>query len=273
MEVYMNDHTLKAAVSLISNRIQVSPRIGVVLGSGLGSLAKEFDESVRIGFEEIPGFPVSTVEGHRGEIVCGRFAGISLLALAGRVHFYEGYDIQQVVFPIRVMAELQINTVVITNAAGAVNESFQPGNIVAIRDHINFMGVNPLIGSALFVDMTDAYSNRLRKIACAVAAEQGIDLPEGVYVGYSGPSYETPAEIRAFRTLGGDMVGMSTVPEVIAARSLGMDVLGLSLITNMAAGVNGKPLSHEGVIENSAMASTKFKALIRKIIKKIAAPA
>ena len=266
----MEANTLKAAVSLIANRIRVSPRIGIVLGSGLGSLVDEFDNPIRIGFEEIPGFPVSTVEGHRGKIVCGYLSDTCLFALAGRVHFYEGYAIQQVVFPIQVMAALGLKTVVVTNAAGAVNKTLQPGSIVAIRDHINFMGVNPLRGSASFVDMTAAYSARLSDIARTVAKKQGFDLPTGVYVGYSGPSYETPAEIRAFRTLGGDMVGMSTVPEVIAARSLGMDVLGLSLITNMAAGVNGKPLSHEGVIENTALASSKFKALVKGIVTEIA---
>jgi len=269
----MDNKSMREAVGLISNRIRVKPRIGLILGSGLGSLVEEFEEPIRIGFGEIPGFPVSTVEGHSGAIVSGQLAGIDLLAFSGRIHYYEGYDIRQVVYPIRIMAALQIDTVVITNAAGAVNESFQPGHIVAIKDHINFMGVNPLTGSADFVDMTKAYSARLLEIARTVAKKQGFDLPTGVYVGYSGPSYETPAEIRAFRTLGGDLVGMSTVPEVIAARSLGMDVLGLSLITNMAAGMNGLPLSHEGVIENSALASIKFKALIKGIIKKIAATA
>lgn len=266
----MEDMRINEAARLISNRIRVKPRMGLILGSGLGSLVEEFEEPIRIGFGEIPGFPVSTVEGHSGAIVSGQLEGIDLLAFSGRIHYYEGYDIRQVAYPIRIMAALQINTVVITNAAGAVNESFQPGDIIAIKDHINFMNVNPLTGSPDFVDMTEAYGRQLCKLALTVAGENGMDLQEGVYVGYSGPSYETPAEIRAFRILGGDMVGMSTVPEVITARSLGINVLGLSLITNMAAGVNGETLTHEGVIEKSALAAPKFKALIKGIIKKIA---
>ena len=266
----MENKSISEAVGFISNRIRVMPKIGLILGSGLGSITEEFEEPDRIEFGEIPGFPVSTVEGHSGAIVSGQLAGIELLAFSGRIHYYEGYDIRQVAYPIRIMAALQIDSVVITNAAGAVCKSFYPGQIVAIRDHINLMGVNPLRGSNSFVDMTEAYSSGLRKIAHTVAEALEIDLAEGVYVGYSGPSYETPSEIKAFRKLGGDMVGMSTVPEVITARSLGLNVLGLSLITNMAAGVNGETLSHEGVIEKSADAAPKFRELIKGIIKKMA---
>jgi purine-nucleoside phosphorylase len=255
------------AASALRRRIQKPPKIGIVLGSGLGRLVDGFQDPVRVRYEDIPYFQVSTVAGHRGEAVCGRLSGVRLLALSGRIHYYEGHPMQKIVFPIRAMAALGVKIVIITNAAGAVNESYKPGDTVAIRDHINLMGDNPLRGAGNFLDLTQAYSRELRKLAKNVADRQGINLPSGVYAALSGPAYETPAEIRALRSMGADMVGMSTVPEVIMANSLGIKALGLSMITNMAAGVSGTPLSHEGVIATTKNASPKFTALVTGIIK------
>jgi purine-nucleoside phosphorylase len=246
------------AVSTLKRHISDQPHIGIILGSGLGGLLDEIENPVSVRFEDIPH--------HRGEVLCGTLCGACLLALSGRVHYYEGYAMQQVVFPIRVMAAFDVKTVIVTSSVGAINAAYKPGNIVAIRDHINFMGGNPLKGSNDFVDLTAAYSRELRNLARQMADRQGITLRSGVYAAYSGPSYETPAEIRALRTMGADMVGMSTVPEVIQANSLGMKVLGLSMITNMAAGMSAKPLSHQDVIKTSKKASAKFGALVKAII-------
>ncbi len=257
------------AVSALKRHIHFQPKIGIILGSGLDGLADEIQEAVRVRFADIPNFPVSSVEGHRGEVVSGHLCGASLFALSGRVHYYEGYSMQQVVFPIRVMAAFDVKTVIVANAVGAVNESYKPGEIVAISDHINLMGDNPLKGSSNFVDLTEAYSSDLRNLAQTIADKLGITLQSGVYVALSGPSYETPAEVRALRSLGADIVGMSTVPEVIMANSLGMRVLGLSMVTNMAAGRGGKPLSHQEVIETSKNESEKFIALVKGIVKQL----
>ena len=254
------------ALSALKQHVEVPPQIGIVLGSGLGGLVDEIENAARIRFEDIPNFPVSSVAGHRGEVSLGNLCGIRLFALSGRVHYYEGYTMQQVVFPIRVMAAFDVKTVIVTNSVGAINASYKPGDIVAIRDHINLMGDNPLKGTNDFVDLSEAYSRELRNLAKDIAARQRITLPSGVYAGYSGPSYETPAEIKAMRTMGADMVGMSTVPEVIQANSLGMKVLGLSMITNMAAGMSAKALSHQDVIETSKKASAKFGALVKEIL-------
>ena len=261
----MDDKVLEAVTEL-KHQISDQPQIGIILGSGLGGLVDEIEDSVSVRFEDIPHFPVSSVDGHRGEVLCGSLCGASLLALCGRVHYYEGYAMQQVVFPIRVMAAFEVKTVIVTNSVGAINADYKPGDIVAISDHINFMGDNPLKGSNDFVDLSEAYSRELRNLARQIADQQGINLRSGVYAAYSGPSYETPAEIRALRTMGADMVGMSTVPEVIQAKSLGMKVLGLSMITNMAAGMSAKPLSHQDVIKTSNEASAKFGALVKAII-------
>ena len=261
----MDDKAIEAATAL-RRHISDRPQIGIILGSGLGGLADEIENPVGVRFEDIPHFPVSSVDGHRGEVLCGTLCGVSLLALSGRVHYYEGYPMQQVVFPIRVMAALDIKTVIVTNSVGAINTAYKPGDIVAIKDHINLMGDNPLKGSNDFVDLSEAYSSELRILAQQIADKQGIRLRSGVYAAYSGPSYETPAEIRAMRTMGADIVGMSTVPEVIMANSLGMKILGLSMITNMASGISAKPLSHQDVIETSKKASAKFGALVKEII-------
>jgi purine-nucleoside phosphorylase len=257
------------ALTVLKHHIDHQPQIGIILGSGLGGLVDEIENSAGVRFEDIPHFPVSSIEGHRGEVLCGRLCDASLLAISGRVHYYEGFSMQQVVFPVRVMAAFDLKTVMITNSAGAINESYQPGEIVSIRDHINLMGDNPLRGSADFVDLTEAYSAELRHLARKTANRQGITLQEGVYAAYSGPSYETPAEIRALRTMGADLVGMSTVPEVIMANRLGMKVLGLSIITNMAAGMGAGPLAHQDVIKASKKASAKFSALVKGIIEQL----
>jgi purine-nucleoside phosphorylase len=263
-------HRIHAAVDTLRNHLASRPRLGIVLGSGLGSLADELENPVRIRFDSIPGFPVSTVSGHRGEAIGGRLCRIDLLALSGRVHYYEGYPIGQVVMPIHVLAGLGIRAVIITNAAGAINTSFNIGDLIAVKDHIDLMGVSPACGHLPTPDPARMHSRRLRALARTAAGELGITLGSGVYVGCSGPSYETPAEIRSFRARGGDLVGMSAVPEIIAAHSLGMEVLVLSLVTNMAAGVDDTRLSHESVIERSAAALPQFKALVKKIIKKTA---
>jgi purine-nucleoside phosphorylase len=257
------------AVAALRHQVRYQPNSGIILGSGLGGLADDIQEPVSVRYEDIPNFPVSSVYGHRGEVICGYFDDVCLLALSGRVHYYEGYSMQQVVFPIQVMAELGVKTVIIANSVGAVNESFTPGDIVAIGDHINLMGDNPLSGSEDVVDLTEAYSSELRYLAQEIATGLGFTLRSGTYLAYSGPSYETPAEIKAMRIMGADMVGMSTVPEVMMANKLGMKVLGLSMITNMAAGISSTPLSHQEVIETSQSESPKFKALVKGIIKSL----
>jgi len=264
----MNKKVIEAFTAL-KHHIDEPPQIGIILGSGLGGLVDEIENSVSVRFEDIPNFPVSSVEGHRGEVLFGNLCGVSLFALSGRLHYYEGHTMQQVVFPIRVMAAFDVKTVIVTSSVGAVNASYKPGDIVAIRDHINLMGDNPLKGTNDFVDLTEAYSSELRNLAQKIADRQGITLQSGVYAAYSGPSYETPAEIRAMRTMGVDMVGMSTAPEVIQANSLGMKVLGLSMITNMAAGLSAKPLSHQDVIKTSKKASVKFSALVKGILEQL----
>ncbi|NIQ39533.1 MAG: purine-nucleoside phosphorylase [Proteobacteria bacterium] len=263
------DKGVTEAVKKIRGRIKVETRIGIILGSGLGILVNELRDTVKISFDEIPDFPVSSVEGHKGEVVFGRFSGANILAFSGRVHYYEGYSMQQVCFPVRVMAALGAEILVVTNVSGAINESYSPGNIVVISDHINLMGDNPLRGTAHFVDMTEAYDSELRTLAHNTADGLGMKLREGVYIGLPGPSYETSAEIRMLRTMGADLVGMSTVPEVIMANSLGMRVLGLSLITNMAAGMTGLPLSHRAIIETAEHAGAEFKGLVGGVIENL----
>jgi purine-nucleoside phosphorylase len=258
-----------AAVKKIRGLINTETKIGIVLGSGLGTLVDDLRDTVTIKFDEIPDFPVSSVEGHKGEVVFGSFSEANILAFSGRVHYYEGYSIQEVCFPVRVMAVLGVEILVITNVSGAINESYSPGDIIVISDHINLMGDNPLRGTAHFVDMTEAYNSELRTLAHDTAGRLGIKLREGVYLGLSGPSYETPAEIMMLRTMGADLVGMSTVPEVIMANSLGIRVLGLSMITNMAAGMTGLPLSHKAIIETAENAADEFKGLVSGIIENL----
>ncbi|MED3842462.1 purine-nucleoside phosphorylase [Geobacillus stearothermophilus] len=252
------------------------PEIGLILGSGLGVLADEIEEAVRIPYEDIPGFPVSTVEGHAGRLIYGRLEGATVVAMQGRFHYYEGYSLQEVTFPIRVMKALGVRELIVTNAAGGINERFQPGDFMIISDHINLLGTNPLIGpndpelGPRFPDMTEAYSRRLRELAKETAARLGVRVHEGVYVANTGPSYETPAEIRMIRTLGGDAVGMSTVPEVIVARHGGIEVLGISCISNMAAGMSDAPLHHDEVVETAERVKTDFLRLVKAIVAEMA---
>ncbi|WNC17175.1 purine-nucleoside phosphorylase [Brevibacillus brevis] len=263
------------AVAFIQPKLAETPTIGLVLGSGLGVLADEIENPVVIPYHEIPGFTVSTVVGHKGQLVIGKLQGKQVVAMQGRFHFYEGHGLDAVVFPIRVMKLLGVETIIVTNAAGGINESYRPGNLMLISDHINMTFRNPLIGAndeamgARFPDMSEAYSRELRQVAKAVASEQGIELQEGVYVGLLGPSYETPAEIRMLRILGGDAVGMSTVPEVIVARHMGVKVLGISCISNMAAGILEQPLSHDEVMETTEKVKTQFLALVNGIVAKL----
>lgn len=263
------------AAAYIQKRAAQSPKIGLVLGSGLGVLAEQMTRAVKIPYRDIPSFPISTVPGHAGQLVLGKLGGNDVVTMQGRFHYYEGYALSEVTFPVRVMHELGVETVIVTNAAGGINESFKSGDLMLIRDHINFTFRNPLIGrnqpewGPRFPDMSEAYDRSLRKLAREVASEQGIRLQEGVYAGVTGPSYETPAEIRMLRTLGGDAVGMSTVPEVIVARHMGMRVLGISCITNMAAGVLDQPLSHEEVMETAERVRGTFMTLVTEIVGKI----
>jgi purine-nucleoside phosphorylase len=247
-EINMTFEKAQKAASFINSRFQDTPEIGLILGSGLGVLADEIENPVRIPYSDIPEFPVSTVEGHAGQLVLGDLAGKKVVAMQGRFHFYEGYSMEKVTFPVRVMKLLGIEKLIVTNAAGGVNEEFEPGDLMIITDHINYTGTNPLIGAnderfgPRFPDMSEAYNKELNAKATKIATDLGILVKEGVYVGFSGPTYETPAEIRFARNMGGDAVGMSTVPEVIVARHSGIKVLGISCITNMASGILDQPL-------------------------------
>ncbi|MBA2942206.1 purine-nucleoside phosphorylase [Paenibacillus sp. CGMCC 1.16610] len=266
---------IQEAAAFISNETKIKPQIGLILGSGLGVLADLIEQPIVVDYSRIPHFPVSTVEGHAGELVVGTIKGKQVLVMKGRFHAYEGYGAETVSFPVRVMKELGVETLIVTNAAGGINESYQVGDLMVISDHLNLTYRNPLIGpndSALgvrFPDMSEAYSKRLRKLAHDVAASQDFKLQEGVYVGLLGPNYETPAEIRMFRTLGGDSVGMSTVPEVIVARHAGIEVLGFSCISNMASGILDQPLSHAEVMETTEKVKPKFLKLVLGIIEAI----
>ncbi|HEY8418319.1 MAG TPA: purine-nucleoside phosphorylase [Limnochordales bacterium] len=266
---------VRKAAAHLAQRVAVRPRVGLILGSGLGLLADQIEGAVSFPYAEIPHFPSSTVPGHRGRLVAGRLAGTPVWAMQGRVHFYEGYSMADVVRPVRVLRELGVTTLIVTNAAGGLNPAFTPGDLMLIADHINLFGTNPLIGpneeafGPRFPDMTNAYDPELRGLARAVAGEEGLQLQEGVYLGLSGPTYETPAEIRAFRTLGADAVGMSTVPEVIAARHMGMRVLGISCITNLAAGISPRPLSHDEVVETGARVARDFARLVMGIVARL----
>ncbi|MDW7673040.1 MAG: purine-nucleoside phosphorylase [Bacillota bacterium] len=251
------------------------PEIGLVLGSGLGVLAEQIANKNSIEYGHIPHFPVSTVEGHAGQLVFGTLAGKNVVAMQGRFHFYEGYNMSQVTYPIRIMKMLGVKTLIVTNAAGGVNTNFEPGDLMVISDHINLMGSNPLIGANVnelgqrFPDMSEAYAKQLRKLAFQVATKKQLVLEEGIYAGVMGPSYETPAEIRYLRHIGADAVGMSTVPEVIVANHCGMKVLGISCITNMAAGVLEAKLSHDEVMETAAKVKEDFVSLIEGILEEI----
>ncbi|MEJ1156819.1 purine-nucleoside phosphorylase [Prosthecomicrobium sp. N25] len=249
-----------------------APRVGVVLGSGLSGLADEVAEAVRIPYADLPGFPQAAVSGHRGELVLGRLAGTPVAVMAGRVHAYERGDPRAMEMPIATLKGLGAGILVLTNAAGSLREEVPPASPMLIADHINGSGMNPLIGregDGRFVDLVDAYDPALRAVARGVAADLGIALPEGVYMWFSGPSFETPAEIRMARVLGADAVGMSTVPEVILARYHGLRVLALSMITNLAAGMTGRPLSHQETKDEAARGAARFRDLLLGILAEI----
>ena len=268
----------KAAVAHIRSLTPIHPRIGIILGSGLGGFASQVTDAVTIPYAEIPHFPQSTVVGHSGRLVIGTIAGVPVAVMQGRVHAYEGYPISEVVFPARVLGLLGITTLLVTNAAGGVRSSLHPGELVVISDHINLTGINAALGpneprfastpnaGQRFFDMSTVYTPRLRALAVQQADALGFNLTEGVYLAVLGPSFETPAEIRAFRILGADLVGMSTVHEVIVARHMGLDVLGLSLVTNMAAGVIDQAIDHEDVLEIGRHAEKQFTSLVTALI-------
>lgn len=263
------------AAEFIRKQIRVQPRIVLVLGSGLGAFAEELDDSQAIPYSEIPHFPRSTAIGHAGKLVIGKVGEIPVAVMAGRVHYYEGYSMQQATFPMRVFSRLGIETALLTNAAGGVNQQLQQGCLVVLKDHINLQGDNPLIGpnderfGVRFIDMTEAYDPVFRKMALEEGQRLGIDICEGVYVAVSGPSYETPAEIRFLRAIGADTVGMSTIPEVIVARHCSMKVLGISCVTNMAAGVLNQPINHAEVLETGEKVRASFVALLKALIPRM----
>jgi purine-nucleoside phosphorylase len=263
---------LEESVAYIKGKIDFEPEVALILGSGLGVLADEIEDKVTIKYEEIPNFPTSTVEGHAGQLVIGDLEGTKVVTMQGRFHYYEGYDMSFITFPVRVMKLLGTDRLIVTNSAGGANRNFNVGDLMLISDHLNLMGTNPLIGSnqdelgPRFPDMSEAYSKDLIELAEREASQQGLGLRKGVYAGMSGPSYETPAEVRMIKQLGGDAVGMSTVPEVIVANHAGMEVLGISCITNMAAGILAQPLAHEEVIETTKRVKPKFINLVKGIV-------
>jgi purine-nucleoside phosphorylase len=264
------------AAKFIRGKTKLRPRIAIVLGSGLGAFADELTQAARIPYEKIPGFPRSTAEGHAGRLVIGNAGSVGVVAMQGRVHFYEGYSLRDVIFPMRVLGRLGIRAAILTNAAGGISTQYKQGALVLLRDHINLQGSNPLIGpndsrfGPRFPDMTQVYSKTYRVAAVEEAARLGIEVHEGVYAAFSGPSYETPAEIRYLRAIGADLVGMSTAPEVIAASHMGIRVLGISCVTNMAAGILDQPINHAEVMETGERVKTQFIALVGAVLPRIA---
>ncbi len=257
------------AVQYVESRTALRPEIAVVLGSGLGAFAEELAERVEIPYTEIPGWPASTAAGHADKLIIGKLGGLPVAVMAGRAHLYEGHTPAQVTHGVRVLDALGVTSLVLTNAAGGINKSFDRGGLVLISDHINLQGSNPLCGGPHFIDMSDAYSREFRKIAQEVAVALCIPLTEGVYAAMLGPSYETPAEIRMLRTMGADVVGMSTVPEVIVANSLGMQVLAISCVTNMAAGVLPQKISHEEVLETGEMVRETLVRYLKALLPRL----
>ena len=263
------------AARTIRARTALDGRIAVVLGSGLGGLADEFEEAVRIPYAEIPGFAASTVAGHSGSLVIGKVGQVPVVAMQGRVHFYEGYSLEEVTFPIRTFKLLGIDALLLTNAAGGINVQLSEGALMIISDHLNLMGANPLRGpnderfGPRFPDMTEVYSRELQETVVEEANVLGIEVRRGIYAALSGPSYETPAEIHMLRAFGADAIGMSTVPEAIVARHMGMKVLGISCITNMAAGIGDQPINHEEVMEIGNRVRATFTVLLRRIIGRL----
>ena len=276
------DQVSESAAFLRARLGRLAPTIGIVLGSGLGAVADAVADPILAPYAEIPNFPQSTVAGHSGRIVAGRLGGVPVVVMQGRVHYYEGYTPLQVTFPMRVLGQLGLHTVILTNAAGGISHSYRIGDLVLLSDHINALGFNPLVGpneprfatrpgtGLRFFDMTEAYSRRLRVLAHEAARAEGFVLEEGVYLATTGPSFETPAEIRAFRALGADLVGMSTVPETIVARHSGLEVLGISCVTNLAAGIGSTHLSHEEVFEAGSRVQHRLAKLFGRLAPAIA---
>lgn len=266
-----------SAASFLLSKTGLRPKIGLVLGSGLGAFADEFTAATRIPYAEIPHFPQSTAIGHAGKLVFGKIGDVPVAGMQGRVHLYEGYSAKDVAFPIRVFSRMGVKAVILTNAAGGIKHEFTQGKLVVIKDHINLQGVSPLTGAnderfgPRFPDMTIAYDRRFREMTVGEGNRHSIGAYEGVYAALPGPNYETPAEIRYLRSIGADLVGMSTVPEVIAARHCGMRVLGISCVTNAAAGILDKPLDHKEVLETGERVRGQFIALLKAIIPRIAA--
>jgi len=266
----------EAAAKFILHKTKLRPKIALVLGSGLGAFADELANASKVPYAKIPHFPRSTAIGHAGQLVLGTVDAIAVAGMQGRVHLYEGYSAKQVAFPMRVFSRIGVKAVILTNAAGGINLSYSEGALVAVRDHINLQGANPLIGpnddrfGPRFPDVTHAYDPDFRRFVAEEGKTLKLNLHEGVYLALAGPNYETPAEIHAFRTFGADLVGMSTVPEVLAARHSGIRVLGLSCVTNMAAGITGKTLTAEEVFETGARVKTQFIALLKAVIPRIA---
>lgn len=271
----MNNNRIKNITKQIKEKVDYVPEILMVLGSGLGHMADGIENKIKIKYDSLEDFLVTDVEGHEGQFVFGDFKGKKVVMMQGRFHFYEGHSINESVLPIYVMKDLGVEKLIVTNACGGVNESFEPGDLMIINDHINFTGQNPLIGPNLsqfgprFPDMSRAYDRDYMALTEKIAKKQNLDIKKGVYAMYTGPSYETPAEIKSYRILGADAIGMSTVPEVIAANHAGMRVLGISCITNMASGILDTPLSHEEVIKVSNKVKDIFTNLVSEIIKEL----
>jgi len=263
------------AARIVRAKINVEPRVAIVLGSGLGGFADDFDEAVGIPYEEIPGFVRSTAQGHQGRLVIGKVDQIPVVAMQGRVHYYEGYTLEEVTFPVRTFKLLGINTLILTNASGGINVQLSQGGLMVLSDHVNLMGESPLRGpnderfGPRFPDMTAVYSPELQELVVEEARTLGVELRRGIYAALAGPNYETPAEIHLLRNLGADAVGMSTVPEAIVARHMGMDVLGISCITNMAAGISDEPINHEEVMATGDRVRETFTQLLRRVIGRI----
>jgi purine-nucleoside phosphorylase len=273
----VNPGAVDDAVRTIREHTDLEPRVGVILGSGLGELAEEVEDRVEIPYADIPGWPPSTAVGHAGVLVLGRVGDVSLAILRGRAHLYEGIPADRAVFGVRVLGRLGVRTLVVTNAAGGIDESYRPGQFVLISDHVNLMGTSPLLGpnddslGPRFPDLTDAYDPELRRSAREAASRLGLEVGEGVYAAWLGPQFETPAEIRFMGAIGGHLAGMSTVPEVIAARHMGIRCLGISVVTNMAAGVGSGKLGHDEVLAVAAEAQPRLTALLRELLPALAA--
>lgn len=268
-------HDIQDAVSFIRQRTDAKPSIGIILGSGLGDLAHHVENPIVIPYREIPHFAQSAAIGHANQLIIGTLAGKQVVLMKGRFHYYEGYPLVQVTFPVRVMEALGIHSLIVTNACGAINMQFKPGELMVITDHLNLTGANPLMGAneetlgVRFVDLSHAYDPDYRHLALSLGQSMNIPMQQGVYAWWTGPTYETPAEIRMIRTLGGDAVGMSTVPEVIVARHAGLRVLGISCLTNMAAGILPQPLSHHEVIEVANQVAADFQRLVTGIVEQM----